>query len=106
MPCRPWAKPAGRRTPAHPDATDLALLRADLLIREERWAEAATVLKEIKRDQGDEAVGREADQRLKALPAVADPDRWYWGEAYTSGDYLGRFGTVVGSGFIRQGTFI
>jgi TolA-binding protein len=95
-----------RLTPAHPDATDLALLRADLLIREERWAEAATVLKEIKRDQGDEAVGREADQRLKALPAVADPDRWYWGEAYTSGDYLGRFGTVVGSGFIRQGTFI
>ena len=90
----------------HADATDLALLRADLLIRGHRWQDAATVLKQVKREHADPSVAQEADRRLQSIPSIANLDRWYWGEAYLSGDYLGRFGTVVGSGFIRHGTFI
>src|SRR5439155_5822789 len=48
----------------------------------------------------------EAERRLQAIPPVANLDKWYWGEAYLSGEYLGRFGTVVGSGFIRHGCYI
>lgn len=97
---------AARLAQSHPDATDLALVRADLLVRAQRWREAAAVLNEVKDAHAGDPAAREADRRLKALPAVADEDRWYWGEAYLSGDYLGRFGTVIGSGFIRHGTFI
>jgi hypothetical protein len=43
---------------------------------------------------------------LQAIPPIANLDKWYWGEAYLSGDYLGRFGTVVGSGFIRHGYYV
>jgi tetratricopeptide (TPR) repeat protein len=96
----------GRLALTRPEAADLALMRADLLIRAERWQDAAEVLQDLKRTHGDEPVAREADRRLKVLPAVDDLDRWYWGEAYLSGDYLGRFGTLIGSGFVRHGTFI
>ena len=90
----------------HADSTELALLRADLLIRAQRWQDAATVLQEIKRQHRDDPAAREAERRLRALPPVANLERWYWGEAYSSGEYLGRFGTLVGAGFIRHGTFI
>ena len=97
---------AERLAVTHRDAVELSLLRADVLIRGQRWQEAATVLKELKREHRDEPAGQEAERRLQSLPPSTDLDRWYWGEAYLSGEYLGRFGTVLGSGFIRHGTFI
>lgn len=97
---------AGRMAVSHPEAADLALLRADSLIRERRWQNAAAALKQIKREHRDEPIAEEADRRLESIPSVANLDRWYWGEAYLSGDYLGRFGTLVGSGFVRHGTFV
>jgi len=97
---------AQRLAVSHADSTELALMRADLLIRERRWEEASRVLKQIKRDQPGTPVAAEADRRLVALPPVANLDKSQWGEAYVSGEYLGRFGSVVGSGFIRQGAYL
>ncbi len=97
---------AQRLAVSHADSTELALMRADLLIRERRWEEASRVLKQIKRDQPGTPVAAEANRRLAALPPVANLDKWQWGEAYVSGEYLGRFGSVVGSGFIRQGAYL
>jgi tetratricopeptide (TPR) repeat protein len=89
-----------------PDAPELALLRADLLIRRREWQPAARLLKQLKKEQPDTPAAQAAGERLRALPPVANLDKWYWGEAYASGDYLGRYGALVGSGFIRHGTFV
>ena len=91
---------------SQPDSVQLGVLRSELLVHEKRWEDASKILKEIKENHPDTPVAAEAQQRLDALPAMANLDKWYWGEAYVSGDYLGRFGTVLGSGFIRHGTFI
>src|SRR5262245_65365133 len=64
------------------------------------------MLRHTTEDHPDTPVAAAAQQRVQGLPAMANLDKWYWGEAYVSGDYLGRFGTVLGSGFIRHGTFI
>ena len=88
------------------NAMELAFLRSDLLIHEHRWREASDILKRIKEETGETKIALEAERRLGALPPIANLDKHFWGEAYVSGDYLGRFGTVVGSGFIRQGAFI
>ncbi|HXI51650.1 MAG TPA: tetratricopeptide repeat protein [Candidatus Saccharimonadales bacterium] len=90
----------------HPEASDLGLLRADQLIAQREWMSAAKVLSQIKRDQPDSPEAKSASERLEALPPMANVDKWYWGEAYSAGDYLGRYGTLVGSGFIRQGMFV
>jgi TolA-binding protein len=89
-----------------PDAPELQLFRADLLIAAHEWNEAGRVLKQLKERNPNSAVAEQAENRLYAIPPVANPDRWFWGEAYISGDYLGRFGTVIGSGFARHGFFI
>jgi len=90
----------------HPDSTDLALVRADLLIRAGQRQAAAQILQKLKKEHPDTPAATAATQRLHALPPVANLDQWGWGEAYASGDYLGRYGTVVGSGFARWGTFL
>lgn len=90
----------------HSNATDLAFFRTDLLVREHRWKEASQLLKQIRDEHGETKVAIEAERRLDALPPITNLDKNFWGEAYLSGDYLGRFGTVIGSGFIRQGAFI
>jgi tetratricopeptide (TPR) repeat protein len=93
-------------TKQHPGKPELALIHADLLINQHRWQEASTILKEIKAQQRDTPLAVEAQNRLAAIPEIANLDKWYWGEAYLSGDYLGRFGTVIGSGFARHGYYI
>src|SRR5438128_3132403 len=67
---------ADRLALTHPEATDLALLRADLLIRTQRWQDAAAVLKEVKREHRDEPVAQEAERRLRSLPPLPNLDRW------------------------------
>src|SRR5439155_5083211 len=91
---------------AYPHTPELALIRADLLIQNKQWEDASLVLKQIRYEQPDSPSAVEAERRLDALPPIANLEKWYWGEAYNSGDYMGRFGTVVGSGFLRHGYFI
>jgi tetratricopeptide (TPR) repeat protein len=89
-----------------PNNPQLTLMHADLLIREHRWQEASTILKNLKASHPDTPLAIEAQNRLAAIPEIANLDKWYWGEAYLSGDYRGRFGTVIGSGFARHGYYI
>jgi predicted Zn-dependent protease len=84
----------------------LMLMHADLLIAQHRWPEASVILKKLKADHKDTPLAIEAQNRLAAIPEIANLDKWYWGEAYLSGDYRGRFGTVIGSGFVRHGYYI
>lgn len=97
---------AGELQLAFPDAPEVALIRADLLIQDKKWEDASLVLKHIRHEHGDSSAGTEASRRLDALPPMANLDKWYWGEAYNSGDYLERFHTLVGSGFLRHGYFV
>ena len=90
----------------NPASGDLTLIRADLLVQRHEWFQAGSILKELKLAQPDSPAAQGATERLVSLPPVANLDKWYWGEAYASGDYLGRYGTIVGSGFVRQGTYI
>ncbi len=90
----------------YPASNELAFLRADLLTSKHEWESAARVLKHVKDENPNTPVAQQAAERLESLPPVANIDKWYWGEAYVSGDYLGRFGTVIGSGFIRHGFYI
>jgi tetratricopeptide (TPR) repeat protein len=89
-----------------PDKPELILFHADLLIRHHRWEEAAALLKKLKAEQKDTPLAVEAQNRLASIPEITNLDKWYWGEAYLSGDYHGRFGTVIGSGFARHGYYI
>jgi hypothetical protein len=91
---------------AHPGSNDLALLRADILTGMHEWEQASEILKDVKKRNPDTVIAGQAQDRLDAIPPIANLDKWYWGEAYFSGEYLGRFGTVVGSGFARHGYFI
>jgi TolA-binding protein len=97
---------ANQLSAAHPESTDLALIRADLLIRAQKTQEAAEILKKVREDHPETPAAQAAADRLHALPPIANLDKWYWGEAYASGDYLGRYGTLVGSGFARHGWFL
>jgi TolA-binding protein len=90
----------------HSNSTELAFVKSDLLVQERRYTEASALLKKLKDEQPQTPVAVEAQRRLDALPPITNLDKRYWGEAYASGDYLGRFGTVVGSGFVRQGAFV
>ena len=89
-----------------PQSVEIALIRADLLVSAKRWEESSSVLKQVKKDNPDTASAREAQRRLDALPAVCNLDKQQWGEMYLSGDYHERFDTLIGSGFIREGTYI
>jgi tetratricopeptide (TPR) repeat protein len=91
---------------AHPNSTELALLRADCLMSARDWRQAAEVLKELQRDHPATPVALEAENRLALIPAVANVDKWNWGEAYLSGDYYSRWESIIGSGFVRSGTYI
>src|SRR5262249_27575545 len=93
-------------TPRHEGAADLALFRADVLIRRHELRKAGEALRQIEENQPGTPEAKAAADRLRAMPPIADLDKWSWGEAYASGDYLGRYGTLVGSGFIREGVFI
>jgi tetratricopeptide (TPR) repeat protein len=90
----------------HPESTDLALMRSDLLVGLHEWEEASKILKEVKEKNPDTEIAAQAQNRLDSIPPIANLDKWYWGEAYLSGEYLGRFGSIVGSGFARHGYFI
>jgi len=100
------AQEAEKLSAAYPESTELTLIHADLLIHDHKWDEASKILQQIKKDNANTPVASEAQRRLDSIPAIANLDKWYWGEAYLSGDYLGRFGTEVGSGVIRHGYFI
>lgn len=89
-----------------PGATDLVLMQAELLVRQHRWTEAGKVLLAAKKAHPDTPLATEAERRLHALPAVADLDKWQWGEFYASGDYHNRFHTLIGSGLLREGTYV
>lgn len=89
-----------------PHKPELALMHADLLISQHRWQEAAAILKALKTEQKETRFAVEAGNRLASIPEIANLDKWYWGEAYLSGDYHGRYGTVIGSGFARHGYYI
>jgi hypothetical protein len=90
----------------HPGSNELAFFQADLLIARHGWEPAAKTLIQVKDAQPNTPIAGQAERRLDALPPMANLDKWYWGEAYLSGEYLGRFGSIVGSGFIRHGWFI
>ncbi|MFM2293814.1 MAG: hypothetical protein RLZZ350_227 [Verrucomicrobiota bacterium] len=89
-----------------PKSVEVALLRADLLISENRLEESSDVLREVKQNNPATPAEREAQRRLDNLPAVANRDKTQWGELYSAGDYSDRIGAIVGSGFVRQGTYI
>ena len=89
-----------------PDSVELAMLRSDLLFRERRWQEVSVVLQDVRDKHPGTPVAKEADRRLSEIPAVGNLDKWNWGEAYASGDYHGRFGSVVGYGYLRTGTYV
>jgi len=91
---------------ARPEDAELALLQADLLYAGGHWKEAAALLVVTAEDHVGTPAADAARARLQNIPSIARPDKWYWGEAYASGDYYGRFGEVVGSGLIRHGYFI
>lgn len=90
----------------NPDSTDAALMRAEILLQTRRQQEAAAVLKRVRDEHPGTPAAKVAEERLHALPPIANLDKHFWGEAYASGDYLGRYGTVVGAGSIRQGAFL
>ena len=90
----------------HPGSNDLALMRADILISGQHWQEASQILKEVKENNANTPIAGQARNRLDSIPPIANLDKWYWGEAYFSGEYLGRFGSIVGSGFARHGYFV
>lgn len=89
-----------------PQSVELALIRADLLVNAKRWEESSAVLKKIKDENPETPAAREAQRRLDALPARCNLDKQQWGEMYVSGDYHERFDTLIGSGFIREGTYV
>jgi tetratricopeptide (TPR) repeat protein len=95
-----------RLSAAHTNSTELALMRADLLIAQREWKPAAQALKDLKRDHAGTPAAIEAAKRMEILPPVANVDKWNWGEAYASGDYYGRWASIIGSGFVRSGTYI
>jgi len=90
----------------HSNSTELTFIKSDILLQQHRYGEAAALLKQIREETPSEKVAAEAKRRLDGLPPITNLDKHFWGEAYLSGDYLGRFGTVVGSGFVREGAFI
>ena len=97
---------AAKLAQQRPQSVEVALIRADLLVSAKRWEESSSVLMQVKKDNPDTASAREAQRRLDALPAVCNLDKQQWGEMYVSGDYHERFDTLIGSGFIREGTYI
>lgn len=97
---------AAKLAQQRPQSVELALIRADLLVSAKRWEDSSVVLKQVKKDNPDTAAAREAQRRLDALPAVCNLDKQQWGEMYVSGDYHERFDTLIGSGFIREGTYL
>lgn len=103
---REAAERALRLSAMHPNSTELALLRADLLTAQRAWKPAADLLHDLKREHAGTSVAVEAGKHMELLPPVANIDKWNWGEAYASGDYYGRWASIIGSGFIRSGTYI
>jgi len=88
------------------NSVELAMFRSDLLVGARRWEEASAVLKDVKASHPDTPVAKEAQRRLEALPAMCNLDKQNWGEMYVSGDYHSRYTDVIGSGFIRDGTYV
>jgi tetratricopeptide (TPR) repeat protein len=90
----------------HGDDPYLTLIRADLLSQTGHPKEAGTLLYKLQEQHTGDPVESEARRRLRSLPPIARVDKWYWGEAYFSGDYFGRFDAVTGSGVARHGYFM
>jgi tetratricopeptide (TPR) repeat protein len=89
-----------------PQSVEVAFLRADLLVTAKRWEDSSVILNQIKDGNPNTAAEKEAMRRLTAIPAMCNVDKQQWGEMYLSGDYHERYDTVIGSGFIREGTYI
>jgi TolA-binding protein len=89
-----------------PDSVELAMLRADLLTSDKQWEQSSVVLKQVKDSNPNTPAAKEAQRRLDALPAMCNVDKKNWGEMYLSGDYHDRYGDLIGSGFIRDGTYV
>jgi hypothetical protein len=62
-------------------------------------------LKDVRDKNPNTPVSKEAARRLLEIPAIANLDKWGWGESYMSGDYHTRFDSTVGYGYIRTGTY-
>lgn len=90
---------------ACPGDVDLALIQADLLFAAGQWKASAALLSAVAEAHPGAPPAEVARERLRNIPAIARRDKSYWGEAYVSGDYYGRFGAVVGSGMARHGFF-
>lgn len=89
-----------------PDSVELAMLRADLLFRAQKWEQASAVLKNVRDNNPNTPVAKAADRRLADIPAVKNLDKWNWGESYNSGDYHSRYDSVIGYGYLRTGTYV
>ncbi|HXG46292.1 MAG TPA: tetratricopeptide repeat protein, partial [Methylomirabilota bacterium] len=97
---------AGQLAATHPDSPELALIRSDLLIAAGQVVEAGQLLQTVTARHGGADAAEKARSRLESLPPIANPDRRWWGEAYASGDWHDRWGTLIGSGFVRHGAFL
>jgi hypothetical protein len=89
-----------------PKSVELALLRADLLVGVHRWEDASKILMDIKYGSPDTPAAAEAQRRLDVLPPMCNLDKTTWGEMYAQGVTFSRYNTLVGSGFIREGTYV
>lgn len=91
-----------------PDATsgETGLMRATLLQRLGRTAEAYQAYRAVRDADPDSLEGRRAAAQIAALPPAANLDRRFWGEMDVYGTYLGRYGIGVAAGRIRQGAYV
>lgn len=91
-----------------PEATsgETGLMRATLLQRLGRTAEAYQAYRAVQDAAPESLEGRRAAAQIAALPPAANLDRWFWGEMDVYGTYLGRYGIGVAAGRIRQGAYV
>jgi tetratricopeptide (TPR) repeat protein len=97
---------AAKAAKKKPGSVELALLRADLLVSAHRWQDASQILKDVKYGNPQTAASAEAQRRLDALPPMCNLDKSNWGEMYAQGVHMSRYNSVIGSGFIRDGTYV
>jgi tetratricopeptide (TPR) repeat protein len=89
-----------------PNSVELAMMRANLLVNAHRWQEASKILMDVKYGNPGTPAAAEAQRNLDVLPAMCNLDKHTWGEMYAQGVTLSRYNTLVGSGFIREGTYV
>jgi len=89
-----------------PNSVELAMMRANLLVSVHRWEDASKVLMDVKYGNPGTPAAAEAQRYLDTLPPMCNLDKWNWGEMYAQGVTFSRYNDLVGSGFIRDGTYV